>query len=82
MGTDAATERLQTIETESTTEKTFAVPISILQQILNEDSSEPLEDWLMVTDHKFIMEMTKAQEDLKAGKGIRWKTAKEQLGIK
>ena len=36
----------------------------------------------MVTDHKFIMEMTKAQEDLKAGKGIPWKKIKKQLAIK
>jgi DTW domain-containing protein YfiP len=76
------TEQLKTVEVESTIEKTLAVPISVLQQILDEDSSEPLEDWLMVTNQKFIIQMTRAQEDVKAGKGMPWKKVKEQLGIK
>jgi len=76
------TEQLKTVEVESTIEKTLAVPISVLQQILDEDSSEPLEDWLMVTNQKFIIQMTRAQEDVKAGKGMPWEKVKEQLGIK
>ena len=72
------TEQLKT----EAAEKTLVIPISVLQQILDEDSSEPLEDWLMVTDPKFIMQLKKGQEDLKAGKRIPWEKVKEQLGIK
>ena len=75
-------EPLKRVEAESTIESTLAVPISVLQQILDADSGEPLEDWLMVTHQQFLIEMTRAHEDLKTGKGIPWEEVKEQLGIK
>ena len=82
MAVTTKTKHLKTKEAKFTTEKTLAVPISVLQQILDANSSEPLEDWLMVTDEKSIMQMTKAQVALKSGKGIPWERVKEQLGIK
>ena len=65
----------------STMEKTLLVPISVLRQILDQDSSEPLEDWLMVTNEKFLLQLTKADKDLKAGKELPWEMVKKQLNI-